>query len=63
MRSPGGILVKRRGAVAFFALEGGQTIEARLAFLAKQRGIDAPLPFIWCAECPPLTDKDAPAKL
>ena len=51
--------VKRRGAVAVFALEGAGLIGARLTTSAKHRGIAGQLPFAWRDQCPPLTAADA----
>jgi hypothetical protein len=51
--------IKRQGAVAFVALEGAGMTGTRLATLAKARGFDEPLPFIWCDSCPSLTSANA----
>jgi hypothetical protein len=51
--------IKRQGAVAYIALEGAGMIGTRLATLAKARGFDEPLPFIWCDTSPALTSPNA----
>jgi hypothetical protein len=51
--------VKRRGAVLFIALEGAGALAARLEAIAKNHGIEGPLPFAWRDDCPALTDNDA----
>jgi hypothetical protein len=51
--------IKRRGAVAYIALEGAGMMGTRLATLARARGLDEPLPFIWCDVCPSLTAPNA----
>jgi hypothetical protein len=51
--------VKRKGAVLYFAVEGGSTLRARLAAIARYRGAPERLPFAWRNECPLLTAKSA----
>jgi hypothetical protein len=51
--------IKRLGAVAYVALEGAGMTGTRLTTLAKARGFDEPLPFIWCDSCPSLTSPNA----
>ncbi len=46
--------VKRRGAVAYIALEGASMIGNRLKILAAEHGVTEPLPFIWRDNCPSL---------
>jgi RecA-family ATPase len=52
-------MVKRRGAVAYFAMEGEGSIGRRLSTIAQHRGMTRALPFAWRGVCPPLTDDDA----
>jgi hypothetical protein len=53
--------VKRPGAVLALTLEGGGTVQSRLAAIAKERGAPANLPFAWRNDCPTLTEKGAAA--
>ena len=55
--------VKRGGAVLYFALEGGNTIDSRLSIIAERRGVKGELPFAWRDDCPPLLDQASADKL
>jgi hypothetical protein len=55
--------VKRRGGVAYFAVEGSGGLKSRLDAIAKERGVSGVLPFTWRADCPPLTAAHALAQL
>ena len=56
-------IVKRRGGVAYFAVEGSGGLKSRLDTIAKKRGVAGVLPFTWRSDCPPLTAADALAQL
>jgi hypothetical protein len=56
-------VVKRRGGVAYFAVEGSGGLKSRLDTIAKERGVAGVLPFTWRSDCPPLTAADALAQL
>jgi hypothetical protein len=56
-------IVKRRGAIAYFAVEGSGGLKLRLNTIAKERQITGALPFAWRADCPPLTAPDALAQI
>jgi hypothetical protein len=51
--------VKRRGGVAYFAVEGSSGLRSRLDTIARERGVTGALPFAWRADCPPLTASNA----
>jgi len=55
--------VKRKGAVLYFAVEGGGTLRARLEAIARHRGAPEKLPFAWRNDCPLLTAKGAGAEI
>jgi hypothetical protein len=55
----GRFIVKRRGGVAYFAVEGSGGLKSRLNAIANERGVTGLLPFAWRADCPPLTAADA----
>jgi hypothetical protein len=59
----GRFIVKRRGGVAYFAVEGSGGLKSRLNAIAHERGAKGVLPFAWRADCPPLTAADALAQL
>jgi AAA domain len=48
--------VKRRGAVLYFAPEGGPTIDSKITAIARHRGVTGPLPFVYRDDCPKLVD-------
>jgi hypothetical protein len=56
-------IVKRRGGVAYFAVEGSGGLKSRLDTIAQERCVTGTLPFAWRADCPPLTASDALAQL
>jgi hypothetical protein len=56
-------LIKRRGGVAYFAVEGSGGLKSRLNTIAQERHITGALPFAWRADCPSLTATDALAQL
>jgi AAA domain len=47
--------VKRRGGVAYFALEGIHGLPSRLTAIAREHGVTGALPFLYRPDCPPLT--------
>jgi hypothetical protein len=59
----GRFIVKRRGGVAYFAMEGAGGLKSRLNAIARERQVSGELPFAWRADCPPLTASDALAQL
>jgi hypothetical protein len=59
----GRFAVKRRGGVAYLAVEGGAGLKSRLDAIARVRGVTGILPFAWRSDCPPLTASDALDKL
>jgi hypothetical protein len=52
-------IVKRRGGVAYFAVEGGGGLKSRLDAIAQERGVSGELPFAWRSDCPPLMASNA----
>lgn len=55
--------VKRRGGVAYFALEGAGGLASRLSAIARAHGSTEALPFVHRSDCPALAAPDALAKL
>jgi hypothetical protein len=55
----GRFTVKRRGGVAYFAMEGAGGLKSRLNAIARERQVSGELPFAWRTDCPPLTASDA----
>jgi hypothetical protein len=55
--------IKRRGGVAYFAVEGSGGLKSRLDAIASGRSIAGLLPFAWRSDCPPLMAADALALL
>jgi AAA domain/Toprim-like len=55
--------VKRKGGVAYIAVEGAAGLSSRLTAIARARGAPGALPFAYSSDCPPLTAPDALDKL
>jgi hypothetical protein len=55
--------IKRRGGVAYFAVEGSGGLKSRLDAIASERSIAGLLPFAWRSDCPPLMATDALTQL
>jgi AAA domain len=55
--------VKRRGGVAYLALEGIGGLPSRLTAIARRRGCAEALPFVYRPDCPALAAPHALAKL
>jgi AAA domain-containing protein len=51
----GKFMVKRKGGVIYFAVEGAPGLSSRLTALEHRRGISGALPFAYRSDCPPLT--------